>query len=127
MAKIKVLFLSQQKLLRESLKASFLRESEFEYLEPVETTEEAIAAIFSHEPKVVLMDVNPSLFGIRAAKQLHVACPGCKVLVVASRLPASAKIQLALTGVQGVLTKDIGVDALFWAIREACNGKRVYW
>lgn len=125
-AAINVLFLSQQRLLRETLLAAFSEVSDIRFLPTVANTEEAVASITESEPDIILVDLNPSLFGVKVAKQLQDACPGCKILVLASHSDPVTEAQLASAGVKGVLCKSIGIHDLAWAIREAFAGKCVY-
>jgi DNA-binding NarL/FixJ family response regulator len=119
------LFFSQQRLLRESLEHSLFNTPDITFLPAVSDTQQAIAAILEKTPDVILLDLNPSLFGIRVARELQEACPDCRILVLSSHADPIAATQLALAGVQGFLSKDIGLQDLVWAIRETSRGKAV--
>jgi DNA-binding NarL/FixJ family response regulator len=120
-----VLFFSQQRLVRESLERALGNVPDLSFLPPVSETVQAIESVLKFKPEVILLDLNPSLFGIRVARELREACPECRILVLSSHADAIATTQLALAGVQGVLSKDIGLDDLVWAIREVGLGKTV--
>ena len=124
-APIRVLFLSQQRLLRELFSAAFSTMSDIEFLPSVSEGNEAIASMLQFEPHVVVIDLNPSLFGVRITKQLQAACPGCKILILASHCDAIMEGQLTGVGVQGVVSKNISIDDLAWAIRQVFYGQGV--
>jgi DNA-binding NarL/FixJ family response regulator len=126
MPKISVLFLSQQRLLKEVF-ARIFKDSDFEYLPPVSDTSEARRSILAFDPDVVIVDLNPSLFGLRVADELLQACPTCRILALSSYFDPIGTAQLEFAGVQGVLSKDIGIDDLFWAVRETHEGRKVFW
>ena len=125
-ASIDVLFLSQQGLLRESFSAAFAESPDIHFKPAVATTDEAVASIRQSEPNVILVDLNPSLFGVKVARELQHACPGCRILVLSSHSDPISEAQLAAVGVKGVLCKSIGIHELACAIREAAAGKSVY-
>lgn len=125
-ASIKVLFLSQQRLLRESFSAAFAECPDIQFMPAVATTDEAVASIRHSEPKIILVDLNPSLFGVKVARELQHACPECKILVLASHSDPVIEAQLAAVGVKGVLCKSVGILELACAIREDFVGKYVY-
>jgi DNA-binding NarL/FixJ family response regulator len=122
---IRLLFLSQQRLVRESLQRALFDAPDIEFLPPVGDTEEAVRSIVTSRPHVVLVDLNPSLFGIRVTRHLQSACPKCRIVVLSSHADPVAAKQLALVGVDCFLSKDIGIQDLIWAIRETHAGKIV--
>jgi len=121
---VKVLFLSQQRLLRESLEEVLGKADGIEFLPPVDDVIEAAHSIALFHPDVVLIDLNPALF--RVVKELQQACPRSPILVLSSYADRITQTQLALAGVQGFLSKDIGIDELRWAIREAHLGNTIF-
>lgn len=124
-APIKVLFLSQQRLLGDAFSAAFSQIPDIHFMPPVADTAEAVACVRSSEADIILVDLNPSLFGVRVAKQLQEACPGCRILILSSHSDPVSEAQLASAGVQGVLCKSIRLHELAWAIRETFSGRSV--
>lgn len=122
---IKVLFLSQQRLLRETFSDAFSNSSDIRFLLGVGDVNEAITSIQHSQADVILVDVNPSLFGITVTKQLRAACPNCRILILASHSDQIAEAQLLAAGVEGVLSKNIGMMDLACAIRKAYLGEPV--
>ena len=122
---MKVLFLSQQQLLRESFAAAFSYVADLVFLPPVNDVLEAIASILQNAPDVILVDVNPSLFGLQVARDLQDACPTCPIILLASHSDAITEAQLIVGGVKAVLSKNIGIDDLICAIRQVGAGKNV--
>ena len=122
---IKVLFLTQQRLLGDAFSAAFSEIPDIHFMPPVADTEEAVASVRSSGADIILVDLNPSLFGVRVAKQLQEACPGCRILVLSSHSDPISEAQLASAGVQGVLCKSVRLHELAWAIRETFAGRSV--
>ncbi|MDX1951826.1 MAG: response regulator transcription factor [Verrucomicrobiota bacterium] len=125
LSSIKVLFLSEQRLLREAFAEAFSGLSDIKLLAAVDTVEEAITSMLKSQPDVILVDINPSLFGRTVAKRLQVACPGCKIILLASHSDEIAEAYLIAEGVKGVLSKNIGIHDLGRAIRQVYLGNSV--
>jgi DNA-binding NarL/FixJ family response regulator len=121
-----VLFFSQQRLLRDLLECAFRSVPGIVFLPPVSNITEAIQSMLVRMPDVILLDLNPSLFGLRVVKQLRDACPGCRIIVLSSHDDAVTQCQLAAAGVQGFLTKDIGMDEFISAILATTAGEKVF-
>jgi DNA-binding NarL/FixJ family response regulator len=121
-----VLFLSKQRLLRESLQRVFQGVPEVTFMPPASTTEEAINSMLVSEPDVIMIDLNPSLFGLRVVKELRDACPACRIIVLSSHDDRIAEAQMAVAGVQGFLTKDIGIDELVEAVIATKQGEKIF-
>src|SRR3569623_487574 len=120
--RITVLFLSQQRLLRETLTLAFEGVADVDFLPQVNDSAQVVAALLVKKPDVILVDENPSLSGLKVAKELQEACPSCAILVLASFTDAVANRQFALAGSKGVLSKDIGIADLVAAIRNVAAG-----
>ena len=121
-----VLFLSQQRLLRELFERVFKDVPQVNFMPPASTTEEAIDSMLVAEPDVILFDLNGSVFGLRVVKQLRDACPDCRIIVLSTHDDRIAEAQMAVAGVQGFLTKDIGIDELVEAVIATKDGEKVF-
>ena len=124
--KVRVLFLSQQRLLRESVQCALKAVADVMLMPPVGSTTEAIESMLVCRPDVILIDLNPSLFGVRVVRELREACPDCRILVVSSQGDPVVSTQMALAGVQGFLSKDIGVGELIAALHATAAGETVF-
>src|SRR5206468_3139787 len=103
-------------LIRETLERAFEDVRDICLAPPVSTTEEAVVSMLLCKPDVILVDLNPSLFGLRVVKELRDACPDCRIIVLSSYADAIAQAQMAAIGVQGFLTKDVGIEELCDAV-----------
>lgn len=121
-----VLFLSQQQLLREALERVFRDVPAVRFMPAASTTQEAISLMLVSEPDVILIDLNPSLFGLGVVRDLRDACPNCRIVVLSSHADRIAEAQFAIAGVQGVLTKDIGIDELVAAVIATKDGEKTF-
>jgi chemotaxis response regulator CheB len=81
---MKVLFLNQQQLLRETFTAAFSRVAGIVVLPPVSDVLDAIDSILQDESDVIQVDVNPSLFGLQMARDLQDACPTCPIIMLST-------------------------------------------
>lgn len=119
---LKVLFLSQQRLLREALHSAVKGMADVSFVPPVGSTADAIESMLVCKPDVILIDLNPSLFGLRVVKELREACPHCRIVALSSQGDHIVRTQMALAGVQGFLSKNIGIEELVAALRAAAGG-----
>lgn len=123
---VDILFLSQQRLLRDTLERVFQDVPGLRFMPPVSNTAEAVESMLLKEPDVILVDLNPGLFALRVVKELRNSCPDCRIIALSSHDDAIAQAQLAAVGVQGFLTKDIGIEELKEALLATSAGRPIF-
>lgn len=88
-----------------------------------ESTEEAIAALPTLAPDVVLVDINlPGLSGIECARQLKLKMPSTQFVMVTAYADANHIFDALSAGATGYLMKSTGPEELLEAIREVQTG-----
>jgi DNA-binding NarL/FixJ family response regulator len=88
---------------------------------------EAWALLEELEPDVVLMDVElPSGDGVESARQMKVAHPKTKFLILTGQATDEVISRTVSGGLDGFVSKSSGVDVLLEAIRRAAAGEAVF-
>lgn len=86
--------------------------------------EEAVTAVATLTPDVVLMDlVMPVIDGIEATRQIKAQLPEMKILVLTSFATDDKVFPAIKAGALGYLIKDTGPDELLSAIRQVQRGE----
>ncbi len=89
------------------------------------TGEEALRAVASDLPDVILMDLNmPGVGGLTATERLTAAYPEIAVLVL-TMLDDDSVLSAIRAGARGYLLKDAGVDDLVRAITAVHRGETI--
>lgn len=91
---------------------------------PLDTAEEACAAVVEHNPDVVLMDINlrGPMNGIEATKRIKEANPETKVLVVTAFSEDDYLVPAVEAGASGLLEKWTSLDLVLDAIDRVAAG-----
>ncbi len=88
------------------------------------TGHEAVAAVESLEPDLVVMDISmPKLNGIEATRRIAASHPRTRVLALSMHKDAAYVREALRAGAKGYLLKDSGPDALLAAVRAVANGE----
>jgi len=121
---IRVMVVDSYAIVRNGIKFSLLAFEDIEVVGEAGSAEEALLLFPEVRPDVVLMDLMlPDKSGIKATRALRETCPRVQVLALSS-FPEVRLVQEALlAGAIGFLLKDIAVDELAEAIRQAAQGK----
>lgn len=111
-------------VVRRGLRMTFLGEPDLQLVAEARTGREAVAAVATHRPTLVLLDVQmPDLDGISAAKTILRDYPATAVVMLTS-FAEDAQLYAALdAGVIGYLLKDMSGDDLVAALRGAARGE----
>ena len=91
---------------------------------PLDTAEEACAAVAEHNPDVVLMDINlrGPMNGIEATKRIKETNPDTKVLVVTAFSEEDYLVPAVEAGASGLLEKWTSLDLVLDAIDRVAAG-----
>src|SRR5688572_10921543 len=104
---IRLLLADDQALVRGAMAALLDLEPDLQVVAEVGRSDEVVAAALAHDAEVALLDVQmPGLDGISAARRLHEAIPGCKVLMVSTFGRAGYLRQAMAAGAAGFVVKD---------------------
>ncbi len=112
-------------ILREGLAALLAAEGDLEVVQQVENGKDALHAVATHRPALVLMDLSmPKTNGTEAIRTIKKRYPDTKIIALTVH-KADEYINAALgAGAEGYLLKDDCLSELLTAIRRVLSGKR---
>src|SRR5699024_12243505 len=116
---IKVALIDDHKLFREGVKKILSFEPTFEVVAEADDGSEANEIIETHDPDIVLMDINmPEVNGIEATKELLKNNPSIKVIIFSIHENESYVTHSLDTSAQGCLLKQMDSKTLFKEIKK---------
>jgi two-component system response regulator DesR len=123
---IKLLLADDQALVRGAMAALLDMEPDLKVVAEVGRGDEVVDAVRDNDVDVALLDVEmPGLDGVAAARELHKAVPGCRVLMVTTFGRAGYLRQAMAAGASGFIVKDTPARQLADAVRRVHEGLRV--
>ena len=123
---IRLLLADDQALVRGAMAALLDMEADLKVVAEVGRGDEVLAAVRDHAVDVALLDVEmPGQDGVAAARELHAAVPGCRVLMVTTFGRAGYLRQAMAAGASGFIVKDTPARQLADAVRRVHAGLRV--
>jgi two-component system, NarL family, response regulator DesR len=123
---IRLLLADDQALVRGAMAALLDMEPDLTVVAEVGRGDEVLAAVRDHAVDVALLDVEmPGMDGVAAARELHAAVPGCRVLMVTTFGRAGYLRQAMAAGASGFIVKDTPARQLADAVRRVHAGLRV--
>ncbi|MGA5298627.1 response regulator [Nucisporomicrobium flavum] len=123
---IRVLLADDQALVRGAMAALLDLEPDLCVVAEVGRGDEVVAAVRAHAVDVALLDVEmPGMDGVAAAREVHRAVPGCRVLMVTTFGRAGYLRQAMAAGASGFVVKDTPARQLADAVRRVHEGLRV--
>ena len=124
MKRITVLLAEDHSIVREGLRALLDLGGEFEVVGEASTGREAVALVGKLRPDVVVMDIAmPELNGFEATRQILLASPGTKVLVLSAHSDDEYVAKMAEIGAAGYLVKQNSGQVLVQAVKEIASGR----
>jgi NarL family two-component system response regulator LiaR len=122
--KIRVLIVDDHAIVREGLRNFLGLLPDLELVGEAANGAEALAAVASSRPEVVLMDlVMPEMDGVEATRRLAAEHPKVKVIVLTSFSDDDKLYPAIKAGAVAYLLKDVGARELAEAIRAAARGE----
>ncbi|MDW3218195.1 MAG: response regulator transcription factor [Acidimicrobiales bacterium] len=110
------------RMLREGLSRS-MSEHGFDVVGEARDGVEAVNMAYSLTPDVVLMDVSmPEMDGVEACRQVRMAVPGTKVVMLTMHADQDVLANAIRAGACGYLVKDCSTEEIADAVRMASNG-----
>jgi DNA-binding NarL/FixJ family response regulator len=121
---IRVLIADDQELVRTGFRVILNAESDLEVVGEARDGREAIDAVRSLNPDVVLMDIRmPNLDGIEATRRIAAAQDAPRVLILTTFDLDEYVYEALRAGASGFLLKDAGADELVQAVRIVAAGE----
>lgn len=122
-AKIRVLIVDDQRLMREGLRTLLELEDDLAVVGEAESGEACVRAFAEMQPDVVLMDVRmPGVDGVEATRRIHSHWPDARVIILTTFDDDVYVFEGLRAGAQGYLLKAISGDELAHAIRTVAAG-----
>jgi RNA polymerase sigma factor (sigma-70 family) len=123
---VRVLICEDHRMLADALATLLVEDGRGEVVcAPLDTAEEALAAVAEHIPDVVLMDINlrGPMNGIEATRKIKENHPETKVLVVTAFSEDEYLVPAVEAGASGLLEKWTSLDAVLDAIERVAVGE----
>jgi len=127
MKAITVLLAEDHKLVREGFRALLDQEGDLEVVGEAETGRQAVQLATKLRPAVVVMDIAmPLLNGLEATRQIRLAVPATKVLILSAHNDDAYQEQAAAWGAAAFLVKQTSSHILVTAIHEVQKGNTFF-
>ena len=122
--KIRVVIVDDHAIVREGIAEVLEQSGEFEVVGQAGDGEEAVDKVRELRPDVVIMDiVMPVKDGIEACRDIVMALPDTRVLMLTASNRHSAIVQAVNAGATGYLQKFSGKEMLLSTVREVAGGE----
>ncbi len=123
---IKVLIVDDHHLFREGLARILSEAAGIELVAAAASGEEALQLARTHQPDLVLMDINmPGMGGLEAARRLRAAHPKLRLLMLTISEQEDDLFRAVRAGARGYLLKNVSSRELLEAIRRVHAGEAV--
>ncbi len=121
----RVLLVDDHDLLREGLEVLIDLEADMEVTRGAGSLAEAVAAVHSLEPDLILTDVRlPDASGSQAVVQLREHCPRARIVVLTEDVSEECIRAALLSGADGYILKDVTRVELIRGLRLVLSGQR---
>lgn len=124
---ITVLLAEDHVVVREGLCALLNLDGDFQIVGEARTGRQTVELALALRPEVILMDIAmPGLNGLEATRQILVANPAAKVLILSAHSDDEYVLRTTASGAVGFLEKQTSAEILIKAIREVAKGKTFF-
>ncbi len=127
MTKVRVLVADDHTIVRQGLVGILKASDEVEVVAEASDGNEAVEKALKTKPDVAVLDVSmPRLSGIEAARRIHEALPGTRLLVLTMHDDEEYILKMVRAGASGYLLKDGAASELLAGIRALKAGKTFF-
>jgi DNA-binding NarL/FixJ family response regulator len=127
MSEIRIVLADDHTLVRHGLRLMIEREQGLKVVAEASNGKEAVLAVESSLPHVIVMDLGmPILNGIEAARQIHLKHPTTSIVVLSMHSDESYVLRALKAGARAYLLKDSADADLINAIRAVTEGKAFF-
>lgn len=127
MSSINVLLAEDHQIVREGLRAMLNLEPDIKVIGEAENGRQAVELVTKVRPDVVVMDIAmPLLNGMEATRQILLAFPGTKILILSAHSDDAYVAMVMAIGASGYLIKQTAAHVLPEAIRAVHQGKTYF-
>jgi DNA-binding NarL/FixJ family response regulator len=119
---IRVLLVDDHEMVREGLRSLLEMYPDFQVVGEAANGEEALEAVRTLQPSVVVMDINmPKLNGIEATARIKRRDSHVVVVGLSVNASEESRKAMAAAGASSLLTKEAAVEQLYEEIKESVN------
>lgn len=123
---IRILLAEDMHMIRGALAALLGLEADMEVVAEVDRGDAVVSAALAHRPTVAVLDLEmPGADGLSAARDLSVALPECRVMILTGLSRPEALRSALAARVGGFMLKNVPSDQLAAAIRRVAAGEHV--
>lgn len=123
MSKITILLAEDHAVVRESIRQTLEREADFQVVGEAGDGEQAVRLAEELKPDIIVMDISmPKMNGIEATKEIKLAQPQARILILTAYDYEQYVFPLLEAGAAGYLLKDVSSRDLVTAIRSVYRG-----
>jgi DNA-binding NarL/FixJ family response regulator len=127
MKRITVLLAEDHDIVREGLRSLLELSGDFDVVGEAANGRQAVDLAKKLRPTVVVMDIAmPLLNGFEATRQILLAAPGTKVLVLSAHSDDEYVAHMAEVGASGYLVKQNSGQVLVHAVKEVASGRSYF-
>ena len=124
---ITVLLAEDHQIVREGLRAMLNLETDIKVISEADNGRQAVELVTKLRPDVVVMDIAmPLLNGMEATRQILLALPGTKILILSAHSDDAYVAMVMAIGASGYLIKQTAAHVLPEAIRAVHQGKTFF-
>lgn len=122
---IRLVLADDHRIILEGLEQLFRREKDFEILATATNGKEALAAVRTHHPDVLVLDIRmPEGDGLWVLKQVHSEKLQTHVVLLTATLDEDEVLDAMQSGVAGLVLKEAAAVNLVNAVRRVHRGER---
>ena len=126
----RIVLVDDHSIMRQGLRAVLEREDDLRVVGEAGTPADAVAAVATSRPHVVLLDLKltagPQTDGLDVCRRLCAAHPGIGVLVLTTFAEDRLVVEAVQAGARGYVVKDVDTTELVRAIRAVSRGESAF-
>jgi len=122
--RIRLVLVDDHPLIIRGLQALFAVESDFEVVAACLTSAEGLAAIRTHQPDIVLLDIRmPNVDGFGMLRTLNGDPVSPRIVLLTAEIDDQATLEALRLGVHGIVLKDMPSPSLLQCLRKVYSGE----
>jgi two-component system response regulator DevR len=124
--KLRIVLVDDHEVVRLGLRSLLERQPDLMVVGEAETAQEAVSAVESLAPDVVVLDIRlPGRSGVEACAEIKRRRPETKIVVLTSYAEDEVLLDAIAAGAEGYVLKQVGSDDLVRALRRVGRGERL--
>lgn len=125
MTTIKLVLADDHRIILEGLEQLFGREKDFKVLATATNGEDALTAVRTHKPDVLVLDIQmPRGDGLSVLRQIHSEKLPTRVILLTATLDEDGVLDAMQSGVSGLVLKEQAAVNLVQTVRRVYRGER---